>query len=223
MMAATPRPIPVTAVAALALALAGCGGRPDDAEPYDGTADTTAGSPVLPRVQAPAVPVSAVASSPHDALEQIREQLQKVRSDVADLRQRMDRIAAIPRESDATPADPRGYADAVAQAQQVDAQRLAASEAAFRSEQTDVAWGQRAMAAVRDAFAQGNEALVGQIGSIECRSRSCRVELRPDATDAVAHELPLILGHLSSLLPHAAAGQVDQGDGRPSTLLYLSR
>ncbi|WP_280152060.1 hypothetical protein [Piscinibacter sp. XHJ-5] len=213
----------LTAVAAVALALAGCGGRPDDADEHDGTAAAAAAGPASPRALAPSVPLSAIASSPQEGLGQIREQLHRLRSEVADLRQRMDRIASMAKESDPTPADPRGYANAVAQAEQVDAQRLAASESAFRGEPADVAWGQRAMAAVRDAFAQGNEAMVSQIGSIECRSRSCRVELGPEATEALAHELPMILGHLSSLLPHAAAGQVDQGNGRQSTLLYLSR
>jgi len=213
----------VTAAAAIALVLAGCGGRPEDAEAQDDTARTTTDSPAPPRVQAPAVPLAAAASSPQDELEQLREQLHKVRAEVATLGLRIDRIVSMPKEPDSTPADPASYANAVAQAEQADAQRLAASEAAFLNEQADVAWGQRAMAAVRDAFGQGNEALASQIGSIECRSRSCRVELGPAATDAVAHELPLILGHLSSLLPHATAGQVDQGNGLQSTLLYLSR
>jgi hypothetical protein len=36
-------------------------------------------------------------------------------------------------------------------------------------------------------------------------------------------DLPLVLGRLGATLPNATATQVDQGDGRQATVLYLSR
>ena len=62
-----------------------------------------------------------------------------------------------------------------------------------------------------------------QISQVECRSKSCRIELGSQDADAIASALPAVLEGLEALLPNATAVHMDRGSGHPSTtLLYLS-
>ena len=61
-----------------------------------------------------------------------------------------------------------------------------------------------------------------QLRSVDCRSQSCRVEF--SSSGAVGGlDVPMLLTRLNGGLSHVTAGQVEQGDGTQTTVLYLSR
>jgi hypothetical protein len=126
---------------------------------------------------------------------------------------------------DVATSQPNPRTDPVAQeqARQTERLRIASTEAAFRNEQGDARWSQGAAASVRAALAQADESMRNQVRSIECRSQSCRVEINAGPGDPMARDLPLVIARLGQVLPNVTAGQVDQGDGRKATVLYMSR
>ena len=109
------------------------------------------------------------------------------------------------------------------EAERLERRRVASIESSFRGEKEDARWSQGATSAVRTALTGADESLRSQVRSIECRSHSCRVEINADAGGQMAVDLPLVVDHLGQALPNVTAGQIDQGDGRQATVLYLSR
>ena len=195
--------------ASVLLLLAACGGGGVNEPDLAAHAPAPLGEPSSESVKPPtSAPPTHVSQS--DELALVKRQLQDLSAEVADLRRRIDRGAGGPSTGLPAPVEAN------------DIQRAAASDAVFQAEPTDPAWSRRAIAAVRDAF--GGQAAGGaQISQIECRSKSCRVEVWSADADAVANTLPAVLDALVALLPNATAVQVDRGNGHPSTLLYLSR
>jgi hypothetical protein len=106
---------------------------------------------------------------------------------------------------------------ALAQAQ---ALRVAASESAFRAEVVESDWSRQATQAVRLAFVQSNAGQEPR--SIECRSRTCRVELASAEEGAPDALIPL-LTRLAPMLPHASSARVDGTNGNPTMVVYLTR
>jgi hypothetical protein len=210
-------------IAASMLTLAGCGGRPDETPAQ---AEVHTGSPVAPAAQAIAdgTPTASAnaASASGDDLTQLRQQVALLRREVADVRQQLARMPAGTLVADTTP-DPRTDANARAEAERADQLRLASTESAFRREENDMRWSRDTTASVRSALSGVDEALRNQVRSVECRSQSCRVEISSEGGGAVGQELPVILARLAPSLPNVTAGQIDQGNGRQATVLYLSR
>ena len=59
--------------------------------------------------------------------------------------------------------------------------------------------------------------------SIECRSKSCKVEILDDGSGKVSQSLPSIMAQLGDALPMSQADHAVQGDGRVLMTLYMSR
>ena len=210
---------------AVFVATAGCGGASEN-ESRPGpitlaaseTGDPAASSPRVPaeELQPPLQP----ASVPDDAA--LTLQVARLRREVADLRVQFTRMAGGPVSTAPGQSNSRTDPGARAETEQAERLRLAASESAFRNEPNDTGWSRNAAASVRAAL-QGDTPLRGELRSVECRSRSCRVELGADPTGANFPDLPVRLLQLAQTLPNLTATQVDQGDGRKATVLYLSR
>jgi hypothetical protein len=92
---------------------------------------------------------------------------------------------------------------------------MAMAEEAFRGEAVDPDWSKAMADAVRAAVAQLDRSHAPP-RSVECRSRSCRVELSGD-------EFPPVLDRFAQTLPRSTAGQVEDADGRKATVVFLSR
>jgi hypothetical protein len=199
--------------------LAACGGRLDDA------ASPAAERPPQGAAQpAHAAPLASTAPAAlADELPQLRQQIEVLRREVASLRAQVARIPGAVRVAEPEVAHPQVDAQSRAEAEREDRLRLAAAEQAFRSEQRDPRWSQGATATVRAALGELDDTLRNQVRSVECRAQSCRVEIGADSSGQLMQDLPLMLSRLGSTLPHATAAQVDQGDGRQATVLYLSR
>ena len=208
------------------LTLAACGGRLDDtAQP---AAPTQAGT-ATPTAAATAAAIGPAESSggsapaiAEDPILRLSREVAQLRHEVSDLRLQVARGPnAAPPATAATPAD-RSDPQTRAEAARAEQQRLASSEQAFRSQQVDARWSQGATASVRAALGEVDEGLRNQVRSVECRAQSCRVEISPDAGGALMRDLPVLVNRLGSALPNVTAGQVDQGDGRQATVLYMS-
>jgi len=207
----------------IAAMLAACGGSPGDAS-----------TQALSQAVAPsaAITPSGIASSAGDVrtpplsadagLGDLRQEVTLLRREVRDLREQVGRIPGA-REVAVNVPDPRTDAVARQEAQQAERLRIATTEAAFQGERGDPRWAQGTTAAIQSALTQVDDAARGQVRSIECRSQSCRVEINAGATDSFTQELPQVIAQLGQSLPHVTAGQIDQGDGRQATVLYLSR
>jgi hypothetical protein len=212
--AAGPR-VRMAARVALALATAGlmaCNGHtPDRAASAARDAKNDATSARFahpPPFEAPSKVPGRTASGPE------REEVARLEKKVARLEQD---VAVLRAEVASGGASQPAGATAV-----LDRTQLAATEAAFRGEAMDPAWSAKMTEDVRAGLARG--AIDHDAArSVECRSRSCRVELAARASGAAPQEIAPLLARLVPALPHAQAGEVDNADGRPTTVLYLSR
>jgi len=212
----------------IASVLAACGGPPADvvlpADAFSAASAAAGAAPPATRISTESAPTGLAppATDAEAGLAELRQQVLLLRREVADLRGKVSRL---PGMDDAAASQPNPRTDAVAleQARQTERQRIASTEAAFRNEQSDARWSQGAAASVQAALAQADESMRSQVRSIECRSQSCRVEINAGPGAAPAQDLPLVIARLGQVLPHVTAGQVDQGDGRKATVLYMSR
>jgi hypothetical protein len=220
------------ATALVAFMLAGCGG-PVDSNSAD--AASTAGSGAAPAADPSALPTApgadagqarrAAAAASALAAEEalpLKDQVAQLRRELAELRRivaRLPNAAAVAAEG----PDPRTDPNARAAAERAEQERVASAEAAFRREAYDPRAGQAQADSVRAALREGSEGLGNHLGSVECRGQSCRVELNADPHSRAMQELPITLARLGDSFPNVTAGQVDRGDGRSATVMYLSR
>lgn len=155
----------------------------------------------------------AVVPAADAGLAELRQEVALLRRAMADLRGKVSRLPGMDDIASRQP-DPRTDPAALEDARQTERLRIASTKAAFRHEQSHARWSQGAAASVQTALAQADESMRGQLRSIERRSPSCRVEINASPGSAVAQDLPLVIARL---------GQVNQGDGRKATVLYLPR
>lgn len=69
----------------------------------------------------------------------------------------------------------------------------------------------------------GDEAMQAAVHNVECRSRSCRLEIADDGAGTLAKSIPSLAFRLAETLPEMMSGQVEDGNGGSTTILYLSR
>lgn len=212
----------------IASALAACGGPPPDAtSPAEAPGAASAGlaaapgATATPAERAPTGQMQPAADA-DTGLADLRQQVQLLRREVADLRGKVSRLPGVA-DTEPHQSDPRSDSVAMEQARQAERLRVASAETAFRNQADDPRWSQGAAASVRAALGQANDSMRNQVRSIECRAQSCRVEINAGPGDPAAQDLPLVIARLGQVLPNVTAGQVDQGDGRKATVLYMSR
>lgn len=92
---------------------------------------------------------------------------------------------------------------------------------AFNDEKVDASWSSNASSRVREVL-DGDESLRGVAHSVECRDRTCRVEIADDGSGRLNSRLPVIALGVADVLPNVAAERVDRDDGRSSMVLYMS-
>jgi hypothetical protein len=134
---------------------------------------------------------------------------------------------AVPRTS-ASPPSPAPARDASSEAEMVRAadaeQRRVYMETvaqAFGNEKVDASWSSHMSSRVNGAL-DGDESLRGVAHKVECRDRTCRVEIADDGSVSLNRRLPVIALGVADVLPNVAAERVDRGDGRSAMVLYMS-
>lgn len=91
----------------------------------------------------------------------------------------------------------------------------------FAEEKIDGAWANRAASRIDTRFSEDN-ALRGMAHNVECRERTCRLEIEDDGSGRLPQSVPRLALGLVDVLPTFSAEQVERGDGRHSLVLYLS-
>ena len=214
------RMISATMLLAVLAMLGACGGddspaaAPEQAPPP--VAAVPASGPVraVPAPPLRAAPAPPEAPLPNDVM-QLRQEVARLRREVAELRLMLTRAPPAPQPAApiATPVTPVTPETA----------GVAPAETMFRAEQVDHAWSSQASSAVRAALARANAGLEPQVRMLECRTKTCRVEVNPASADLLESALPAVLANLGSTLPNMTATQVGSGDGSEATVLYLTR
>lgn len=155
----------------------------------------------------------------------LRLQVALLRAEVAALRAQVEASQAPARAAppSETPAE-RTAGDPVARevATVAHLRHMQEVAVAYAAEPTDAGWAASTRGLVQAALAadEGTRALVREV---DCRSRSCRVELSDDGSGALSKSLPLIVQRLGTALPSAEAEQSETTGGGARVVLYLSR
>ncbi|MDQ1830884.1 hypothetical protein [Massilia scottii] len=213
------RPIPTTMLLAVLASLGGCGGddiaSPARQQALPVTPSAPAPEPARP-APAPAPPPVRAAPAPPGAppltdIAQLRQEVASLRREVADLRMMLTRAPIS--------APPAG----AAMPHMAETPAVAPAETMFRAEQTDPAWSMYATSAVRAALARTNAELESQVRRLECRTKTCRVEMNPTSADLLESSLGAVLANVGAAIPNMTATQVGSDDGSEATVLYLTR
>ncbi|NHZ33117.1 hypothetical protein [Massilia rubra] len=210
------RLIPDTALLAVIVMLGACGGDDDPpAAPAQAPPVQVAAAAPEPVRRAPAraapTPQSAPAppgTAPSNDIAQLRQEVASLRREVAELRMILTRAPPVAQSAVALTAEITAVAPA---------------ETMFRAEQVDHVWSGQASAAVRAALARANSGLESQVRRLECRTKTCRVEVNPASADLLESATPAVLLNLGATLPNMTATQVGSDDGSEATVLYLAR
>lgn len=98
---------------------------------------------------------------------------------------------------------------------------IAGLDSAFQRESIDSSWASSTTAAVRAALASDQVKQTAR--RVECRARTCRVEIPDDASGALASALPLFSLQIAPALSHVAVDRVTDGRGAATVILYLTK
>jgi hypothetical protein len=94
-------------------------------------------------------------------------------------------------------------------------------ERAFEQEPRNDAWAKDTSQLLREAL--GTEPIVlAAVSGIECRSSSCRMEIRDDGSASFAEEFPIMVHQMGAVLPEVRFNQSDLGNGSRLHILYMT-
>lgn len=159
-----------------------------------------------------------------DDIRALREEVASLRAGISLLRRQNPKQAESASTSpDSQPgADVRSDTLARAEAARERQNQMEAVDAAFRQQAIDPTWSANSSSSIRNAL---NSEDVGgiQADNIDCRSESCRVELRDDGSGRLSKSLPMLAQQLSGTMPNITANNLSQANGDSTVVLYLSR
>lgn len=118
------------------------------------------------------------------------------------------------------PVDPAQQREKAAKARQA---KLDALESSFRSESEDPGWSSATLAMLQTNV-NNDEALRASTHHIECRSKTCRVEISDAGSNGkVSDSIVALMKQVSQTLPAISASRIDEGDGSSSMVIFMSR
>lgn len=100
-------------------------------------------------------------------------------------------------------------------------EHMAEVAATFEDEALDRNFAATAQASVERAL-ESQPALKSAAGKVDCRSRTCRLEVRKDGAGLVDKQLPLFLRAVGGVLPRAQADHIEGENGQKTMVLYLA-
>jgi len=176
----------------------------------------------VPAAGGTAAPASAATPDPAE-LAELRRQLARLE---AKLWTQERRPAAPPpagtaAEAPAAAEDPRTDPEARADAERRHREYVAGVVASFRSEATDPRWSSATSSVIQAAIADDHD-LRPLVHGVECRSRTCRVEIADDASGKPSKSLLMLVHQVSRDLPSVVFDRVENGGGA-AMVLYMSR
>jgi hypothetical protein len=93
-------------------------------------------------------------------------------------------------------------------------------EAGFEREAVDPTWSSSTATRVWSTIKQ-MDVIHAAARTVECRSKSCRIEVRDDGTGALHKGLPMFAQEFADAMPYMAGRQVQEPDGHAGMVLYL--
>ncbi len=100
-------------------------------------------------------------------------------------------------------------------------EHMADVSAAFESEPLDRRFASAAQAALATAI-EKNPVVQAAVGNVDCRSRTCRVEVSDDRSGKLDKQLPLFVQSVGGTLPYMQAERVGDRRGPSKMVLYLT-
>jgi hypothetical protein len=131
---------------------------------------------------------------------------------------------ATPEPSRPPPATQAASRDPAAMLEQEEARHAAMEEleSAFQRQSADPRWADGATAGIRKALAA--DAVLRSVGGkVECRARTCRLEMLEDQPGKVSDRLRPLLSGLGETLPRSSVDYVHEGPGRTRIVVYLDK
>lgn len=126
-----------------------------------------------------------------------------------------------PDPRDPVVGDPRTDLEARAEAQRKHREYIAGVDASFRREAADPAWSQATASTIQAALTADKE-LHSLARGVECRARTCRVEIADDGSGALGKLVPRFAQQVGQELPRTVADRVETPRG-PAMVVYLFR
>ena len=167
--------------------------------------------------RSPATPESAELAELRQELTQLKRQMWTQGQGVS---------ATDPAKADAhDPAgakDPRTDPEARAEQERKYREYMASVDAAFRNEATDPRWSSATSSVVQTALTADSD-LRPLARGVECRSRTCRVEIADDGSGKLGKLLPMLAQKVGRELPSVTADRVQEAGGAVTMVLYMSR
>jgi hypothetical protein len=99
--------------------------------------------------------------------------------------------------------------------------RLAKVQESFVREPADANWSSARTTSIRE-LTDKSESLRHAVRSVECRSRTCRVELTDDPAANLGENLSVFTSGLAATLPNVTTDWVRAPDGTGTYVLYMS-
>jgi hypothetical protein len=93
----------------------------------------------------------------------------------------------------------------------------------FRHEPMDATWSSSATAALQAAIHSNEGVRAAPSRKVECRSRTCRVEIADDGSGQVMQAMPALAMEFEKTFPSHISNRVDDGKGNHSLVFYVSR
>ncbi len=191
-------------------------------------------------IRPPDKPISAASSSVHlvsndsgsaqgpdsrEATLVLMQQVAMLRAEIAELRKKQSVAGTAGLASDENPVERR---EAPLDAKEMERQKeewhahIADVEAAFHEEARDPNWAAAVGSSVRQAF-RSDEAVAAKLRNVDCRSRTCRLELSDNGPEPVSDMLMPVLAQLTGSLPKVKSDQIVDANGQKTVVLYMSR
>jgi hypothetical protein len=99
---------------------------------------------------------------------------------------------------------------------------LATVAAGFAAEARDQRWSNDVGESIRHALS-GEEFTGAGVQSVDCRTKTCRIEMQDDGTGKAASTIPMLAVQMAGALPNLIADRIEQSNGKAMIVLYLSR
>lgn len=168
---------------------------------------------------------TAEPASPTD-LAQLRQQITRLEREVQSVTRRQPAAVDPGLADSAAPASgaapSRMDPAARAEAERLHRARVASIDAAFQREPVEPRWSTAMASAVTTAVA-GDDHLQRLTRSVECRSRTCRVEVADDGSARMQRTVLKFAQRVGRELPDVVFGRNEDTGGAPTIVLYMSR
>jgi hypothetical protein len=99
---------------------------------------------------------------------------------------------------------------------------MAVIERAFEQEPRNESWAIKTTQRLRKTL-ETEPIILAAVRGIECRSSSCRMEIRDDGSATFGEEFPIMVHEMGAVLPEVRFTHSDLGSGTQLHVLYMSK